>query len=92
METIEILNIISDLPLTGLLLLAVFFLWRYFAQREKELQAKIDDLTTKYQDVLVDMGKLHGKVDAEIAVEQKFEMLSIAIEQKFEMLINKLSS
>ena len=75
METVEILNVLSEVPLTGLLLLAVLFLWRYFAQREKELQNKIDDLTEKYQAVLVDMGKLHGKVDAEIAIDQKLEML-----------------
>ena len=75
METVEILNVLSEVPLTGLLLLAVLFLWRYFERREKELQNKIDDLTEKYQAVLVDMGKLHGKVDAEIAIDQKLEML-----------------
>lgn len=64
MSDLEFMQQILQLPLTVILSGVIVFLWR-----------KLDSLQSKYETVLIEMGQLRGKLDAEIRIEQKLEQL-----------------
>ena len=66
-------------------LVAIGFLWREVDQAKKagelryeSLNYKYDILQNKYELVLTEMGKMHGKVDTEVNIDAK---LTIIIEE-----------
>lgn len=71
MTELEFIESLVQLPLTVLLMIVVFMLWR-----------ELKSLQVKYEKVLIDMGELRGKVDSEIKIEQKLEQIFSLLEAK----------
>lgn len=55
---------LGELPLNILLIGLAVYLWR-----------KLETLQSKYENVLLEMGKLHGKVDTEIQINEKLDQI-----------------
>lgn len=64
MNEIEIVQQLFQLPMTVILGGVVVFLWR-----------KLDTIQTKYESVLIEIGKLKGQVDIEERIEVKLDQL-----------------
>jgi hypothetical protein len=71
MNDLEIIQHLFQLPLTVILGGVVAFLWR-----------RLDKVQEKYEAVLIEMGKLHGKVDTEISINEKLDQIFHIMEKK----------
>lgn len=73
MSDIQIIQELVQLPITVILAGVVVFLWR-----------KYEKLQQKYEDVLIEVGKLKGKVDVEMQIEKKLEDIYSILEHNAE--------
>ena len=72
MNDITWLESISQLPLNIILMGLCVFFWR-----------KLETLQLKYEKVLIELGKVKGKADVEVRIEEKLDqLLEIKLRQK----------
>jgi hypothetical protein len=67
----------------------IFQLWRELQRakmdgdkRYNDLSVKYDNLQIKYEAVLIELGKMHGKVDTEVSITAKLDQLFYILEKK----------
>lgn len=64
MNDLDFLKTISQLPINIILVGVVAFLWR-----------KLEGIQGKYENVLIELGKLKGQVDIEARIESKLDQI-----------------
>jgi hypothetical protein len=82
MPELEILESLANLPINIIFIGVIIHLYRKIDVLQKEHNTEIKEQQAKYEDVLKELASLRGRVDAEIAVEQKIDKIIDVISKR----------